>query len=367
MKPQLVVGLACVCFVQVLVTARGDDASKQTQPLRLSKQVKAKCLEVLRAGMQSDEFWPSIHAAEGLTLAGQGDEVRLFLEPKLATEEDDQKRCGLSRELVRAGDWRKARIMLNILAGEETHGHIHAAESLYKVGEIGDGRAMRRAMRGADNIKLLLMSAAALGRCGDPGAMKILREKLKDPDPETHRIAAWILARIGNQSDIAQLRKSLAAATDDITRCYIEHALAALGDKEGLRRLKNNLSDDDAAIRTYASTFAGDARAKVVADDLIRLLKDENVDVRVRAAQSLMVLSRSTASSVQQIPSPAGWNPAPHEEISQLVYPATKENPRYTEGSIVRLGDGALLYAVTQFVGGGSDFARAQIVARKST
>ena len=57
---------------------------------------------------------------------------------------------------------------------------------------------------------------------------------------------------------------------------------------------------------------------------------------------------------------------APDEDISVLVYPATKKNPRYTEGSVLELEDGSLLFAVTEFEDNGSDFARARIVGRSS-
>lgn len=261
----------------------------------LSDELSARCLQILRDGMKSDEFWPSIHAAEGLTLAGHGDEVREYLDPKLATEKDDQQRCGLARELVRAGDGAKAKIMLDILAGDDPHGHVHAAESLYKVNEIGNGKAMKRAFKQTDNMKLHLMAAAALARQGNTKALKQLRRWLADEDAENRKIAAWILGRIGDKSDIAQLRENIKSAPDAINRVYQEHSLAALGDEAGLRLLVANLQDDDPAIRTYAATFAGDAKQAHVAPSLIPLLDHDNIDVRVRAAQSLFVLSQLDA------------------------------------------------------------------------
>lgn len=258
----------------------------------LSDELQARCLKTLRDGLTSDDFWPSIHAAEGLTLAGHGDEVRKYLEPKLPLEKDDQRRCGLARELVRAGDRDKAQVMLDILAGDDPHGHVHAAESLYKVDEIGDGKAMQRAAKQIDNMTLHLMANAALARSGNKEAMKKLRGRLSDDDPETRRIAAWILGRIGDVADIPQLRKNIETAPDAISRAYVEHSLAALGDADGLRALIANLQDEDPAIRTYAATFAGDARAISAGPALIPLLDHENIDVRVRAAQSLLVLSQ---------------------------------------------------------------------------
>jgi sialidase-1 len=343
-------------YLGLILLAVGSSRANADAPqlLELSEASRSKCLGVLRDGLRSDEFWPSIHAAEALTLAGQGDEVRAFLESKLPAEEDDQRRCGLARELVRAGDWRKSAIMLDILAGDEPHGHVHAAESLYKVFEIGDGLAMRRAMAQEQNVNMRLMAAAALARCGNSLAMTLLREKLADPDQEIRRIAAWILGRIGDASDIAQLRTNAADASDELAKCYFENSLAALGDPAGLQSLHVNLASDDPAVRTYAATFAGDARALDVADRLQELLDDENLDVRIRSAQSLLVISR-----------PAPQNP--QEDISRLVYAATDEHPRYTEGSIIRLADGDLLYAATEFFGSGSDFARAHIVGRRSS
>ena len=261
----------------------------------LSDALRSRCLTTLRDGMTGDEFWPSIHAAEALTLAGQGDEVRKYLEPKLLLEKDDQRRCGLARELVRAGDRDQAQIMLDILAGAEPYGHVHAAESLYKVNEIGDGKAMKRAAGQTDNMKLHLMAAAALARRGNKKALKQLRTRLSDADPETRKIAAWILGRIGDATDIPQLRKNIESAPDALSRAYNEHSLAALGDAAGLRALVANLQDDDPAIRTYAATFAGDAQNASVGPALIPLLDHENIDVRVRAAQSLLVLAQADA------------------------------------------------------------------------
>lgn len=263
--------------------------------LKLSAELRDRCLKTLRDGMTSDEFWPAIHAAEGLTLAGHADEVRKYLAPKLPLEKDDQRRCGLARELVRAGDRGQAQVMLDILAGDDPHGHVHAAESLFKVNEIGDGKAMKRAAEQTENMNLHLMASAALARSGNKQALRRLRVRLSDADPETRKIAAWILGRIGDASDIPRLRQSIESARDALSRAYVEHSLASLGDPAGLRALVANLQSDDPAIQTYAATFAGDAREVSVGPALIPLLDHDNIDVRVRAAQSLLVLAQLDA------------------------------------------------------------------------
>lgn len=64
-------------------------------------------------------------------------------------------------------------------------------------------------------------------------------------------------------------------------------------------------------------------------------------------------------------PSPQAAEPT--GVIVRDVYGATAEHPRYSEGSIVVLSDGSLLYATTEFSGGGADHSSACIVARRST
>lgn len=346
----------CCVFSGVLLPT---DVSAQNVALesggtiRLSEDVRARCVEVLTQGLQSDEFWPSIHAAEGLTLGGYGDVVRKHLTPKLASKLDDQQRCGVSRELIRAGDRQQRSIMLGILAGNDDFGHIHSAESLYKVEEIGDGVAMRRAFEQTGNLRLRVMAAAALGRCGNPAAMTFLRSILDHDDPEIYKLGAWVLGRIGSASDISLLRKHRSKCPDELTRAYFDNSLAALGDEAGLAALAKGLTSDDSAVRTYAATFAGDARAVGVADALTKMLDDSYADARYRAAQSLLFLSR-----------PPGL--ARTSDVSTLLWKATKKNPRYTEGSIVELADGSLFFAVTEFQDSGSDFAKAHIVGRVS-
>jgi sialidase-1 len=353
MNRQTAVYLAVVFALLHAELVAQERAVPSGRTLQLSDTVRARCVEVLTKGLHGDEFWPSIHAAEGLTLGGHGDVVRKHLGPKLLTKLDDQQRCGVSRELIRAGDRQKRTIMLGILAGKDDFGHIHSAESLYKVEEIGDGVAMRRAFEQTENLRLRVMAAAALGRCGNPEAMTFIRSILTHDDPEIYKLGAWVLGRIGSASDIPLLKKHMAKCPDALTRAYFENSLAALGDPHGLNALANSLTSDDPAVRTYAATFAGDARAVGVAETLTKMLDDSYGDARYRAAQSLLFLSL-----------PAGLSRT--KDVSTLLWKATKKNPRYTEGSIVELADGSLLFAVTEFQDSDSDFAKAHIVGRVS-
>lgn len=281
----------------VLFVSMSSLWARATDAFTLDPQIQERCLRVLRAGMHYDDFWPSIHAAEGLTLSGHGDEVLAFFRPKLTGEADDQRRCGLAREMVRAGDIDQSKVMMEILRSKDPHGHVHAAESLYKVGWNGDSTPLQRAFSKTDDKRLRIMSAAALAKhqpnVFGPEAFDLLRSTLaNEGDPEIFRLAAWVLARIGSQQDLPLIRRRVTDADDSLTLAFLQHALAALGDPVGKRDLLANLDSSDAAIRTYAAVFAGEARIREAVPPLIGQLDDENLDARVRAAQSLIVLSK---------------------------------------------------------------------------
>ncbi|HQX49491.1 MAG TPA: HEAT repeat domain-containing protein [Planctomycetaceae bacterium] len=275
----------------VLLMSVIPSAAQDSGRITLDAATREKCVGILREGLHGDEFWPSMHAAEALTLAGYSQEVIAFLDGKLDAEQDDQKKCGLARETARAGDRSTIRVMQAILVGDNPYGHVHAAESLFKVAEIGDGPAMRRGLSQNDNIKLKLMAAGALARRGDAAAMQTLRELLGTDDPSDRSIAAWVLGQIGDSSDIPRLTQQMARCPDDATRASFEHALAIIGDESGLKALERNLSSEDSSIRTYAAAFASDAHAVSTAPRLKEMLQDPFADARIRAAQSLLVLA----------------------------------------------------------------------------
>lgn len=295
----LAIALILAAMPAILSAQDSDDDA----PAELAPATEAKCLAILRGGLRSidggeDSFWPAIHAAEGLTLAGRGEEVVAFLQERLPQQRDDQKRCGLARELVRAGQTDAAGVMADILRSPDDYGHVHAAESLYKVGGIGDAEAMRAAARREDNPKLVLMALAALAKVeNDTAALDSIRERLAPGTPEQElRIAAWLLGRIGDESDIARLRAALEGDFEDpVVPAVIELALATLGADDGTDLLRKHLASGDPAIRTYAATFAGDAGATGLFPELIALLDDSHPDAAIRAAQSLLYLSRPEA------------------------------------------------------------------------
>ena len=287
--------VVALCFVVWLSTA-----GRPSRHIRLNKTDRQHCLEVLRSGLRSDQFWPSMHAAEGLTLSGRSSEVRQYLTPRLKEDLDDRQRCGVARELARAGDLRQLQVLVRMLRKSEDFAHVHAAESLYKVGHGEPFPELRAAQDHSDALPLKLMAAAALAKGQDQASLRLIRDHLNTDDLDAIRLSAWILGRIGSRQDIAPIRAHLATELPPDIRAMLEHALAALGDQRGLAALKANLSDADPQIRTYAATFAGDARDVAAAPMLKSMLEDPNLDTRIRAAQSLLDLSNRFPDAVTE-------------------------------------------------------------------
>ncbi len=277
-------------FALRFASERGDDTPRQAS-LVLPPDIRDRCLAILRKGIQSDEFWPAMHAAEALTLAGAGDEVVVELRDRLPMERDDQRRCGLARELVRAGDRSQVPILFEILSDSQSSGRVHAAESLYKLAETGDGQSLRSAFAQSHNPQLRLMAAAALAKAGQADALAFLRDQLRSEDRRVRNTVAFALARLGGAPDVQPIRDSLDRETDIASRAMLVNALASLGNAQGREELGRNLVSADAAVRTMSAECAGHSRCCEYQSKLIRLLDDSTLDTRVRAAQSLIALS----------------------------------------------------------------------------
>jgi sialidase-1 len=199
------------------------------------------------------------------------------------------------------------------------------------------------------------MSGAALARGGNPVAVITLRELLRSDDQLTAKLSAWALSRVGDASDIRAIQQRMSQATDSADRSFYEYALARLGDADGRAALVRRMSDPDNGVRTMAAEFAPEVSDTAgLVPGLIAMLKDAWPDARIRAAHALLALENPPVVDRG-------------EDVSNLVFTATPENPRYTEGSVVDLSDGSLLCVASEFSATTSDFAKAQIVGRMST
>ncbi len=87
---------------------------------------------------------------------------------------------------------------------------------------------------------------------------------------------------------------------------------------------------------------------------------DRGVDLEMRSALSKVLKSPRPQPASSKAPRVA-------DDTSTDVFSATAEHPRYSEGSILPLADGSLLFANTEFDDDPGDFAKARIVGRRSS
>ncbi|NBR04979.1 MAG: hypothetical protein EBT92_04325 [Planctomycetes bacterium] len=284
-----------VIFFWALVALTPEQSAatefEKKEIVNMYAQLRERSLRVLEKGLESEEFWPSMHAAEALTIAGKGKEVIASLKQKLPRETNDQKRCGLARELVRAGDQSALSVLFDVLNDSKSIGRIHAAESLFKLGQMGDGKSLTIAFEQKDIVQLRLYAAAALAKSGDKTAMAFLAQELNSNDKLVRNTVVFSLARLGAKSEVPKLLTLLDKETDMGARSNIANALAMLGDKKGCEDLGVYLGSQDAGIRTASAEHAGLASCTQYVDKLSKLLDDPILDVRVRASQSLIVLT----------------------------------------------------------------------------
>lgn len=281
----------------MLVTMQGscisDGGSRSidldvTQEQKAADVVRQKSIEILRDALDSDEFWISMHAAEALTLAGQQDRVRASLEPRLLSETDDRKRCGLARELIRAGDNSAMSVLESVLRKKDTYAHVHAMESLYKVGQISPGDAYQQATQQDLNHGLRIWASATLARRGDESALAIISAYLDHQDPMARSLAGYVLGQLGDRSEIDKIRRNHLNAQEPIQRFFNVAALVYLDDSALHAELQDYLLHADAGIRALAANLLAETRLDSYDAVLHSNLEDSDPDVRVRSADAIL-------------------------------------------------------------------------------
>jgi len=154
------------------------------------------------------------------------------------------------------------------------------------------GEALLSALRAGRTEVFSDQEEAFSGYKNDPSAMQVILKALHDPRPETRRLAAEMLGRMGNLLAAPDLIERLADG-DAYVRAAATKALADLGAKPAFGEIILGLDDPDDSVReeTLASLpkLGIDSSPELVRT-LERLLKDKNVRVRSHAAVVLAYL-----------------------------------------------------------------------------
>jgi HEAT repeat protein len=108
-----------------------------------------------------------------------------------------------------------------------------------------------------------------------------------------------VVGQLGGRSDLPILRILEPSENDPLTRSYVTNALARLGDREALRRVATNLKHERADVRTYAAETVGACKGVAYLPQLVAALGDANLDTRIRAAQSILLLTAKGTGNPQ--------------------------------------------------------------------
>lgn len=236
-----------------------------------------------------------MHAAEALSDLGRGQEVIRELEADFSHVPNVTHRVGLAREWVRAGDDSKVRVLVAELADLNSAGRIHAAESLWKLGRVGDEQVLIQAARHSDNLSLRIYASAAYLRSSDEPAREI--DTIVDGLMDSHSIdcvrAAFVLGRIDYPEAAEVLRKHI----DPLSKDSLEYAfgLMSIGLQSGFLSAGDVMLLAEHEIPGVRAQFAHILPELLIpSGDLVlqKLLFDEDLDVRIRASHTVLKNSK---------------------------------------------------------------------------
>ncbi len=132
----------------------------------------------------------------------------------------------------------------------------------------------------------------------DPGALQIILKTMQDPRPDTRRLAAEMLARMGSMMAVPDLVERL-SDEDASVRAAATGALADLGAKAVFHEIILGFDDPDDAVREEtlaALPKLGIDSSPELVRTLERMLKDKNVKISSHAAVALVYLGEVDAA-----------------------------------------------------------------------
>ena len=262
----------------------------------MTGNIHQRCLEILREGLHSDEYWPSVHAAESLIKAEYAFEATPVLQDRIRNERDKRRIAGYARALMPTNRNQAIVDLQDILLSDDIEARILAAEAMFKTASVGDPAILEQALDSLNNGRLRVFAAAALTVTDRGDLRSIIREALQGDDPAARYIAADVIPIVGNlDTDLPILADKKDLASSDFENLYFVRAMAIFGAASALKEVASYLKHPDPTIRSRAAFAVAETWQIDETDRLITLLDDPSLAVRVRAAQALLTLSNPTS------------------------------------------------------------------------
>ncbi len=160
-----------------------------------------------------------------------------------------------------------------------------AAYTLLYIGDSSAVPALIKAMKDEPYVRSTV--AYCLGRFQDKRAVPSLIKAMKDDDEDVRRHAVCALGSIGDKSAIPVFIDTFFNDKNESVRGYSLMFLGQIGDESAVPTLMKILKIEKGKWRSSAISALVELEAKEVIPELIKDLKDENKNVRSRAAFNL--------------------------------------------------------------------------------
>lgn len=253
-----------------------------------------KSLQILRQGLHSDEFWPSIHSAEALIDAGYGFEVNPVLREKLKAEEKDVYRASIAKALLRGGRRDAIVVLQDIILGNDEAAQLESLKGLFHEVAVADTSIVGNLLRTTTSEQIHVYALALLHVTEKEKTVDQIREKMTSSDPLARVAALDVLPFIGSsEQDTTQIKSVLSTAASTTEQLAAHRALAILDHAPSRGRLVRYTGNADPSIRSIALYAMAESWLIEDVEQIYPLLEDSSLSVRVRAAQALLTLNDS--------------------------------------------------------------------------
>ncbi len=276
----------------ILFLASCKSTEEVPEPYLLTANQHEKCMEVLREGLHSDEFWASIYAGEALVRNEYSFDVTPLFRERLAEEQDAQKRAAYASVLTRSGDTDALIELQDVLLTNDIEAQILAAQGMFRTASVADAQLLEEAMAEGNDGRLRMFAAAALALVEDANTVDFIRSNLSSEDPINRYTAADIIPVLGTaKKDTLSLLVQQKNEQSEFEQFFTDRALAIFRHNPSRKTLAGFLDHNDPTIRARAAYAMAEAWIVEESDRLYAMLNDPARAVRVRAAQALLILS----------------------------------------------------------------------------
>lgn len=267
---------------------------KQTEPLPesylLTGNQFASCIDVLKEALLEGEDVLSFEAARVLTQNGYGFEIVTPYLDWLENEENAVKRAQIATELLRAQIGDVIVDLHDILLQQDPVAIEFAVKGIYEASDRANSELLTLVRDSIGTPKAKFYAQATLDQFkGENTILKLARTAFA-ADSLLKLEAVTYIGMYGSAEDIPGLLAFRDQIENDADRLEVTGALAILGYANARQDILNLLKTRDAVRRARAAYFAGQAWMVDESARLYALLEDPDMEVRIRAAESLLVL-----------------------------------------------------------------------------